>query len=64
MVNVKYTVIKIDLYFMVHSNVWKFEDLIERYFKYYPETKSVMDEHEDPYIPPSPDYRRAGYKNT
>jgi hypothetical protein len=26
-VNVNYTVIKLDLYFMVHSNVWKFEKI-------------------------------------
>jgi hypothetical protein len=31
--------------------VWK--DLVERYFNYYPETKSVPDGHEDPYIPPT-----------
>ena len=39
---------------------WK--DLVERYFHYYPQTKSVMDGqtdgHEDPYIPS--DSRRAG----
>jgi len=27
MVNVKYTVIKLNLYFMVHSNVWKFQKI-------------------------------------
>jgi hypothetical protein len=27
MVNVKYTVIKLNLYFIVHSNVWKFEKI-------------------------------------
>jgi hypothetical protein len=30
--------------------VWK--DLVEQYFNYYPETKSVTDWHEDPYIYP------------
>ena len=35
------------------------KDLVERYFNYYPETKSLMDGHEDPYIPL--DSRRAGY---
>jgi len=42
--------------------VWK--DLVERYFNYYPETKSVTDEqtngHEDPYIPPT--LVERGYK--
>jgi hypothetical protein len=38
-VNVKYTVIELNLYLMVHSivlKVWK--DLVEPYFKYHPET--------------------------
>jgi len=38
--------------------------LVERYFNYYPETKSVTDErtngHEDPYIPPT--LVERGYK--
>jgi hypothetical protein len=37
-VNVKYTVIKLNLYLMGHSIVLKFEDLVEPYFKYHPET--------------------------
>ena len=38
-VDVKYTIIKLNLYFMVYSivlKVWK--DLVERYFKYHSET--------------------------
>jgi hypothetical protein len=38
-VDVKYTIIKPNLYFMVYSivlKVWK--DLVERYFKYHSET--------------------------
>jgi hypothetical protein len=52
-VNVKYTVIKLNLYFMLHSNVWKFENIwlsgtliIIRKPKVW-----RTDGHEDPYIP-------------
>ena len=42
------------------------KSLVERYFNYYPETKSVIDGwtngHEDPYIPPT--LVERGYKKT
>jgi hypothetical protein len=38
-VNVKYTVIELNPYLMVHNIVLKFEKvLVEPYFKYHPET--------------------------
>lgn len=55
--NVKYTIIEHNR--MVHSNVR--EDLVEWYFNYFPEAKSVTDRHEDPYIPPT--LVKRGYKN-
>ena len=58
-VNVKYTVIKLNLYFMVHSNVWKFEKIwlsstliIIRKPKVW-RTDGRTYRHEDPYIPQS-----------
>jgi hypothetical protein len=50
-VNVKYTVIKLNLYFMVHSHVWKFEKIWLSGTLIIIRKPSVTDGHEDPYIP-------------
>jgi hypothetical protein len=67
-VNVKYTVIKLNLYFMVHSNVWKFEKIwlsstliIIRKPKVW-RTDGRTNVHEDPYIPPPPRLSAGVYK--
>ena len=44
----KYTVIEFNLYFMVHSNVWKFEKIwLSVTFNYYLKTKNVTDGQTD-----------------
>ena len=62
MVNVKYTVIKLNLYFMVHRNVWKFEKiwLSGTLIIIWKPKVGRTDDHEDPYIPPT--LVERGYK--